>query len=286
MLDRSRITTFFDSASSKVYSYRDLATLLHENRSAWGFPSTTTIRDYLQYLVEQTQMHVAALTSDVIAAPTKYVWGNASPYEVALSLRPKAYLSHGTAVYLHGLTDRFARVIHLNQEQSSKPKGDPHSLTQESIRRAFAGQQRQSRLFFSYETWTIQVLNGKFTNHLEVGTVATPDGLTVPVTKLERTLIDIAVRPLYAGGIHQVLDAYRAARDRVSSNVLASTLRKLDYVYPYHQVVGFYLDRAGYGDAALAKMREFGVQFDFFLTYGIKDTDFDSKWRLFIPKAF
>lgn len=61
------------------------------------------------------------------------------------------------------------------------------------------------------------------------------------MTKLERTLIDIAVRPNYAGGVHHVLEAYAAAKSRVSVNVLLATLQKMEYVYPYHQVIGFYI---------------------------------------------
>jgi hypothetical protein len=39
-----------------------------------------------------------------------------------------------------------------------------------------------------------------------------PEALGIPVTNLERTLIDITVRPDYAGGVQNVLDAFRIAR--------------------------------------------------------------------------
>jgi hypothetical protein len=38
-----------------------------------------------------------------------------------------------------------------------------------------------------------------------------------------------------------VLQAYTAARDRISVQVLVATLKKLEYVYPYHQVIGYLL---------------------------------------------
>ena len=40
----------------------------------------------------------------------------------------------------------------------------------------------------------------------------------VRVTDLERTLIDIAVRPEYAGGVYEVLNVYRLAKGKVSAN--------------------------------------------------------------------
>ena len=110
--------------------------------------------------------------------------------------------------------------------------------------------------------------------------------LTVATTKIERTLIDIAVRPDYAGGPYQVLEAYVAARGRISGNVLVATLKKLDYVYPYHQVIGAYMLRAGFSRAQLAPLQRLGLNYDFYLTYGLKEADFIKEWRLHVPKGF
>jgi hypothetical protein len=51
---------------------------------------------------------------------TLYTWGPATIFEVAASLLPRAYLSHYTALYLHGLSEQISNQIFVNQEQSSK----------------------------------------------------------------------------------------------------------------------------------------------------------------------
>ena len=101
----------------------------------------------------------------------------------------------------------------------------------------------------------------------------------------KRTLIDIAVRPAYAGGVHKVLDAYRAAQEKVSVNHLAATLRQLAYLYPYHQAIGFLMQRAGYEAGRLAPLRRPEMNVDFYLMHGMRAKEYDRTWRLFFPKG-
>ncbi len=83
-----------------------------------------------------------------------------------------------------------------------------------------------------------------------------------------------------------MLEAYRTARGRASVNVLIATLKKLEYVYPYHQVVGFYMQRADFPVTSLEALQRLGLEFDFYLTYGMREKEFISDWRLFVPKGF
>ncbi len=70
------------------------------------------------------------------------------------------------------------------------------------------------------------MLNGMHTGNLGVIKMSGPDGEKLKITDVERTLIDITVRPEYAGGIHEVLKAYRLAKDKVSVNKLVAILEK------------------------------------------------------------
>jgi predicted transcriptional regulator of viral defense system len=103
-------------------------------------------------------------------------------------------------------------------------------------------------------------------------------------TDLERTLIDITVRPAYAGGVQEVLKAYTNAAKKVSVNRISALLDKLDFIYPYHQAIGFYLEKSGaYKDNQIKLISKKDMKFDFYLTYDMKEMLYSEKWKLFYP---
>ena len=110
----------------------------------------------------------------------------------------------------------------------------------------------------------------------------------VELTSIERTLVDIAVRPDYAGGVYQVAEDYRRAAGRVSANRLVGLLTKLKYRYPYHQAIGFYMEQAGnYRPTQLDLVRKLGRDFDFYLTHELNQpAAYNSNWRLYHPEGF
>jgi len=283
-IDISRLTKYLENHADQVFALSDLEFLSREHSDEWNLPSSMTLKAFVRMLFKKTQIRELRLHSPHYSSLLRYtVQSNVSPISVALSVMKKdAFFSHASAMWIHGL-GKDHRNIFVNKEQSEKDSNSA-SLSQEAIHRAFRNKQRRSKLFYKYEENTITVLSGKHTGRSGVGSATAPSGHKVDVTSLERTLIDITVRPGYAGDVPAVLEAYRLAKDRISVSKLMALLRRLDYTYPYHQSIGFYLKRAGYPerDQILAKREH--SEFDFYLSHNLKDPDFDPEWRVFFPR--
>jgi hypothetical protein len=182
------------------------------------------------------------------------------------------------------LIDRLPNTIIVNKEQSPKKKSS-NELTQAAIDRTFKNAARQSNYVWAWENFRYMILNGKQTGDFGVIDMEIDAGEQLRVTNLERTLIDIVVRPGYSGGASHIVKAYRRARKVVSTEKILRTLQQLDYTYPYHQAIGFAMERAGFENQKLDPLRDEGIDYDFYLDYGIKDKEYDDAWRLIFPKG-
>jgi predicted transcriptional regulator of viral defense system len=282
---KPQIEAFFNSNQKKLYTPTELSSVLVNHGDVWRLPMSITTRQFIKFLEERSKLKEINLYGSVM----RYLWGDTHDnliYEVALSLKSKSYLSHYSAAFLHDLTEQIPKNIYVTFEQSLKP--NIGELTQQNIDDAFQKPIRKSANAWSFLGYNVTLLNGKFTGR--TGVISKEDSLSgaqLRITDLERTLIDIAVRPEYSGGVHEVVKAYKLAKDRIAINVLKAYLRKMDFTYPYHQVIGFYLEYTGYSENRLKLMDDFDEkQFDFYLAHNLGEISYSPRWRLYYPKSF
>jgi predicted transcriptional regulator of viral defense system len=277
----ARVTGFFEIQQLReVYSRSHLIDVFSQNREDWRLRHFKGFDRTVRFLAENTPFRQFHLHSERYGDKFKYAWGECSPYSLGLSLRSESYFSHATAGHLHGLIKDVPEAFFVNAEQSVKPPGA--APTQESIDRAFRNLQRRSSYVLTCNDWRFILLNGKNSGRLGVAKIQ-QDSEEIAVTDLERTLIDLAVRPSYAGGARVVLEAFKEARDRVSVDKLFEYLQKLGHSYPYHQAIGFYLKHAGYATEQTHKLKQLGLNYNFYLTHAMKESKFDPDWKVSYP---
>ena len=284
LLEHSKklILSTLKETGKNVFAFTDLSNILRHNRDKWRLAAVTRKNDLIEFLVKKEMLKEIDIL--LFNRTTKrYIFKNATNYEIALSIRKDSFLSHYSAMFIHGLTDNIVKNIYTNLEQSRKPSRI-NILTQERIDTAYSRPMRVTRNIAKISQIDVYLLNGKNLNRLEVVEYSY-NNVILPITSIERTLIDIAIRPNYSGGVNEVLNAYIMAKGKFSVNRLASTLKKMNYLYPYHQVIGFYLEKAGYKKELIELLEKIPLKYKFYLTYQIKNKDYSKKWNLYFPKG-
>jgi hypothetical protein len=279
------IEAFLDSYSIKAYTESRFRDIITKNLQQEDFSLTGASRKLIDYLTGKGLLVRHNFVTATTETTTVYSWKTQDEFTAISGLKNNSFFAFYTAMFLHQLTMQIPKTVYLNFERT-KPSGPPvskGSLTQDGIDLAFGGNQRKSNFSYTFHDKKIILTNGKFTNRLGVISVRNADQ-AYEFTDLERTLIDISVRPVYSGGVFEVMDAYRNAGERLDTKKMAVYLDQLDYLYPYHQVIGFYLEKAGFPESAYTPFLK-DQTFRFYLTYNIRIKAFSEKWNLYYPQG-
>ena len=271
--------------SVRAMSQTELVTSIESQKGFWRVSNYRT-KEIIEYLLGKTklQRHRLAFPKE---SRDIYSWGDVSVYEIALKLGADAYLSHYTAAAVHEIVDDVPKTVYVTVPQPQKREQNIQ-LTQKQIDQAFSKEARTSKNISKLGDHRIAWLTGMDTQGRGVLEKDFGDtwGGFLKVTNTERTLIDMVVRPSYSGGISKVLDAFRLAAGTMSTNKLVALLKQLQFVYPYHQAIGFLMDRSkSYSETALKMIRALGVTKNFYLDRAMNNPDYDSTWKIYFPKG-
>lgn len=289
-LTTKQITNFIsilENANQHILPYNEL---IHLIQTKGDFPKSISETKIIKILIQQTKLNEITLefpNRKVNKKVRRYSFGNFSIYELAQSLYQNSYLSHYSALYLHQLTTQIPKTIYVNLGQK-RLVDDRNKINQELLNQYAKRKRKLSTDQTTYGDFTITIIRTLSLENDGIITIKDFNGVDIRVTDLERTLIDIAVRTEYAGGVYEVLNAYRTAVSKglLSTNRLIQYLKQYNFAYPYHQCIGFYLSQtSNYSADLLNLIRKFRkIEFDFYLVPGLPEYDYNSEWRLFIPK--
>lgn len=277
------IEIFFHNHTTHGLTHENISDILYINNKKWKLPKNLGKFKFIKLLIEHKIVEKVTITfphRKIIRYATK---PNRAPLCIASTISPKAYFSHSSALYIHNLIKKLPKMIYLNIEQQPH-HANKNNLLQRNIDFAFKNKQKVSNNIAKFNNHQICLLNGKHTENLDVIIKSLPEIGNINVTSIERSLIDIVVRPVYGGGVQQILIAYKNAMHHISLEKLKEILIKLDYTYPYHQAIGYYLDRTNkYTTKDLEIFKDLGLYHDFYLAHKMSKTKYSKEWRIHYP---
>lgn len=280
-----------------IFSRTNLIDILKKLQNTTSIKENLSLKRFLQFILVEANIvdEIQILMPDThIARRYILLSEEISQYEIALSLLPGSCLSHYSALFIHDLTVNNPKNIYINREQSKKPIDKKNAiLTQKKVDYAFSKPMRSTNNIaqFSFKgiDYKVFMLNGKNTNKLGViEKKAVGFSLSVKTTDIERTLIDCIVRPGYAGGVEECMEAFKEAQNKIDLKKIVNYIKKLDYIYPIEQAVLFYLKRASDVMADLELLEELveskNLDINYYLNYQMVNKTLDPNLKIYYPR--
>lgn len=210
--------------------------------------------------------------------------------DLAAAVVPDGYFCNLSAIYYHSLTNQVPNTVYWCQETSAPRKGrSKQHIPEARIRAAFVKPSIHTSFVIKQDGRDIVIIERtRGTDHGVVSIRgqqgAWPQGSRVAT--IERALIDAVVSPHYNGGITSLCDYFRSAKGRLKTQKLLEIYRRLEFVYPYSQAIGFFMEQAGMPDHAEEVRRVYPPQQRFYVDHGAKSTwAYDERWMIFYPKG-
>lgn len=279
------IINFFNKNNSKAYTTNDIQRIFEEERDLWKIANYRSYKNFITFLNSRKILILDVQNHEYQNSQKRILRKeNCTPFDVGLTIKKEGYLCNYSAMQIHQLTLQIPKVVYVSEDKYISYSQSLHSnseLTQETVDSAFSKPQRVSKESYKsdYDGYRFVFLQKKH-NSINIG-VTKINGLRV--TDLERTLIDIAVRPAYSGGAFQILEAYNRASERLNIKKLYEYLNSFNYIYPYHQLIGFYLDLAGYHEKDLELFLTRKTNINFYQTYNLTNKKLNHKWGIYYP---
>lgn len=259
--------------SFPILSSKESHSLISSINYIYGLRSLSR-EDIIDYLIRNKLISRVKNYSNLFYFPDKKY----DIFDLTHTKSRSSYFSHYSAVYIHNLTEQIPKNIYLTYERPTRTY-QKSNLSQNAIDIVFNKPPRIASNNIKMDGYNIYYLNGQAYDRIGLERYRE----MYLVTDLERTLIDITVKPFYSGGVTQILEAYHNSKELIDVEKLLKYYTKMNFTYPYHQAIGFYLQKVGISDYKLFKY--FNRDFKFYLTYNILHQEFSDEWNIIYPKG-
>lgn len=287
-LAQSKIEQYLSDLDKNVFLETDLKSIFNRNKKKWDLTYSTTFEKFVNHLLKRSYLSFIEVPefNKII-----YIWKentltDEAVYEVASAIKPRSYISHYSAMFLLNLTEQIPKTIYVTYDRESPINKQRNiNLLQESIDNAFSKEKKKPRVVASFKGYDIVLISGTDSKKIGITNIKLFNGITIQVTNIARTLIDIVVRPELSGDVTEIAKAYSLAKNQVQIKQLKTYIKSKDYIYPYEQVVGFLMEYVGYDADKVEEIHGMCKNiFSFYLGRNIKNPLFSEKWKIYYPK--
>ena len=197
-------------------------------------------------------------------------------YNFCNSLEKNSFFSMSTALNLQGLSDFRKDYIFVSKERTTRMKQENITLSQENIDNAFSKKPRRTNAYDKIDNKIVVLLEANNTDNFGI---IKYDGYRV--SSVNRAFVEMITNVHYFKSSQNLIQVFKNIKNSIDIDKIYITIEKFDFIYPYFQLAGFYLEKIGFSKTELTKFHEKKSELNFYTEKNKNNYEFDKYWGVY-----
>ena len=196
-------------------------------------------------------------------------------YDFAYSLENKSFFPMFTSLNIQGLSNYRNNFVFISRERKERNNFISRSLTQDAIDKAFTRNPRRTKAHDVINGYNLVLLES---NNTEGIGIINYNGYRV--SSINRAFIEIISNIHYFISPNNVINAFKIIKNKLDIDEILKIIEKFDFVYPYYQLAGYYLEEIGFTKNELFKFYSKKSDLIFYTIKNKKKYEFNEYWNI------
>ena len=271
------VNNILSLAKSRTYNTSQINMFCNELKEKHYIAQSMTHNEFIKRLIELQKKQINITINDKYLSIYAYDI-EVSETKMLQGFRKNSFYSMSSALNILGLSDFRNDFIFLSQELSQKNMADDNNpLAQDAIDSAFKKNYRRTHMIGKYEDKHIVFLSPKYSNNYEV--ITNEEGIRL--SSINRAFVEMIVNVQYFKSSKNIIEIFTPLKKKLDLDIIYSVVKKFDFIYPYFQCVGFYLNQIGFKKKKLKKFKSKVEQLKFYTDKQQDDYQYDDYWQMY-----
>lgn len=258
----------------RFFSINDIANILDELKEKNLVSNSLSQNDfYLKLLYDGLISHTITIRD---VEKIRYTLNKEfNIYDFVYSLERNGFFSMFTSLNIQGFTNFRENFIFISKERMQRVNFSSKNITQEAIDKAFSNKPRKTKAYNTIYNYNIVMLESN--NTQGVG-IINYNGYKV--SSINRAFVEIISNIQYSKTPYDVIWEFRQLKDKLDINEIFKIIEKFDFIYPYYQLAGYYLEKIGFLKEELSRFFNNKTNLIFYTMKNKTNYDLDEYWGI------
>ena len=258
----------------RFFSINDIANILDELKEKNLVSNSLSQNDfYLKLLYDGLRSHTITIRD---VEKIRYTLNKEfNIYDFVYSLERNGFFSMFTSLNIQGFTNFRDNFIFISKERMQRVNFSSKNITQEAIDKAFSNKPRKTKAYNTIYNYNIVMLESN--NTQGVG-IINYNGYKV--SSINRAFVEIISNIQYSKTPYDVIWEFRQLKDKLDINEIFKIIEKFDFIYPYYQLAGYYLEKIGFLKEELSRFFNNKTNLIFYTMKNKTNYDLDEYWGI------